>query len=299
LTGAEAGFLLLTSQLGNPERRVLTASQLRILSGRVRNAEKQNEDRDLTVRDLMALGYGREMAERMIGLLNEEELLRYYLRKGEKQHCYPLTRVTQGYPSRLRQKLGEETPGCLWCKGDIGLLSQPMVALVGSRDLKERNRHFARAVGRQAARQGFVLVSGNARGADQTAQNACLQAGGKVICVVADSLEEKTPRENVLYLSEDGFDCPFSAQRAISRNRVIHTLTERTFVAQSALEMGGTWDGTMKNLRHGWSKVYCFADGSVATEELTQMGAETITENELENLRALSGWTGSFLEESL
>lgn len=297
MTGAEAGFLLLTTHLGNPERRVLTTSQLRVLSGRVRNAEKAAEDRDLAEQDLVALGYGREMATQILRLLDEEQLLRYYLHKGEKCLCYPLTRLTEGYPRRLRQKLGEETPGCLWYKGDISLLSQPKVALVGSRELLDRNRKFAREVGRQAARQGYVLVSGNARGADQAAQNACLQAGGKVICVIADSLDEKMVKENLLYLSEDGFDCPFSAQRAISRNRVIHALADRTFVAQSALETGGTWDGTVKNLRRGWSRVYCFDDGSPAMRRLQQMGAETITEKELEDFEALSWETAGFLEE--
>ena len=178
------------------------------------------------------------------------------------------------------------------------MLSQPMVALVGSRDLLENNRRFAREVGRQAARQGYVLVSGNARGADQAAQNTCLQSGGRVISVIADNLDEKTARENVLYLSEDGFDCPFSAQRAISRNRVIHALTDRTFVAQCSLHTGGTWDGTAKNLRFGWSRVYAFRDESPACEQLCQMGAEAIAENELQNFEALSCGTAGFLDEN-
>lgn len=297
MTGAEAGFLLLTSHLGDPSRRVLSPSQLRILSGRVQSTEKQDGNRDLTLDDLVALGYGREMAQRMLSLLEEEDLLRYYCRRGEKSGCYPLTRLAPAYPRRLRRCLGEETPGCLWYKGDLSLLSQPMVALVGSRDLLERNRRFAREVGRQAALQGYVLVSGNARGADRTAQNACLQAGGKVICVVADGLQEKTAQENALYISEDDYDSPFSAQRAISRNRVIHSLADRTFVAQAALQEGGTWDGTTKNLRFGWSKVYCFADGSEATCHLQQLGAETVTETQLQNLDALSRGTAGFLDE--
>lgn len=298
MTGAEAGFLLLTSQLGDPARKTLSVSQMRMLSNRVRSGERDNTPRDLTREDLLALGYGREMAERMLHLLGEEELLRYYCRQGEKRGCYPLTRVTPGYPRHLRGKLGEETPGCLWYKGDISLLSQPMVALVGSRDLHEPNRRFAREVGRQAARQGYVLVSGNARGADQAAQNACLLSGGKVISVVADDLAEKTARDNVLYLSEDGFDCPFTAQRAISRNRVIHALASLTFVAQCGLQSGGTWDGTTKNLRHHWSRVYCFADGSPAAELLFQLGAEDITEDKLHHFEALSSGTLGFLDET-
>ena len=80
----------------------------------------------------------------------------------------------------------------------------------------------------------------------------------------------------MLYLSEDGYDQDFSAQRALSRNRVIHCLAERTLVAQCAMGKGGTWDGTTKNLRHNWSPVFCFADGSTAARELAQLGARAI-----------------------
>ncbi len=296
MTGAEKGFLLLTSRLGNPERRVLTPAQLRILSTRVQMAEKEDSQRELTLEDLVAMGYGRKMAAQMLALLEEEELLCLYCRKGEKQGCVPLTRVTGQYPSRLWKKLGEETPGCLWCKGDVSLLAQPKVALVGSRDILERNRCFAAEVGRQAALQGYVLVSGNARGADQIAQRACLRAGGKVISVVADSLIDKQETADILYMSEDEFDASFSAQRAISRNRVIHALAERTFVAQCGYKKGGTWDGTVKNLRHDWSSVFCFDDGSPAMEQLEQMGAEMIDIIQLKNLQDLSRNDSGFLD---
>ena len=131
-------------------------------------------------------------------------------------------------------------------------------------------------MGRQAALQGYALVSGNARGADRTAQEACLAAGGWVISVVADGLDKQTARERMLYLSEDGFEEAFSAARALSRNRVIHALGCKTFVAQCSYRKGGTWDGTVKNLRFGWSPVFCFRDGSAAAELLAQMGAELV-----------------------
>lgn len=297
MTGAEAGFLLLTSHLGNPERRTLTPAQVRILSARVQMAEKQDIQRELEQRNLLAMGYGREMAERILELLSEEELLEHYCRKAEKQGCIPLTRVTAQYPNRLRQKLGEETPGCLWCKGDVSLLAQPKVALVGSRDILEVNRCFAAEVGRQAAIQGYLLVSGNARGADRASQQACLRAGGKVISVVADGLTEKQAMQGVLYLSEDEYDAPFSAQRAISRNRVIHALAELTFVAQCGYKEGGTWDGTAKNLRHGWSDVFCFDDGTAAAKLLQQLGAEQIGIADLKEIAALPRNNLGFLDD--
>ena len=281
MTPAERGFLLLSSHLGEKRRNPLTTAQLRILADRVRHAPMPLEDRELEPGDLRALGYGPDMAKRIVSLLSEENVLDYHLRKAEILGCTPVTRVSKGYPLHLRKRLGLDSPGVLWARGELDLLSQPMVALVGSRELREENWRFAAEVGRQAAMQGYVLVSGNARGADRTAQESCLAAGGKVISVVADELWKQPPRENVLYLSEDDYEERFSAQRALSRNRVIHALGIVTFVAQSSLHTGGSWDGTVKNLQHRWSDVYGFDDGSDAMAELSQMGLELIGMDEL------------------
>ena len=287
MTGREQGFLLLTSHLGNPERKPLTVAQLRTLAKRVQGGTVAEKDRQMQPRDLMVLGYSEAEADRILRLLSEEELLEYYLTKGKKNGCIPVTRVSQGYPARVRVSLGLDSPGCLWAKGEIGLLATPCVALVGSRELHPANREFAVEVGRQAARQGYTLVSGNARGADAAAQQACLAAGGNVISVVADRLKDHRERPHMLYLSEEGYDMAFSAQRALSRNRVIHAMGAKTFVAQSNLS-GGTWDGTLRNLQQHYSSVFCFRDGSPAVAELEQMGAAVIGLNDLRDFSALT-----------
>lgn len=284
MTPRERGFLLLTSHLGNPQRPVLTAPQLRILAQRVQSLPQPREDRDLNQADLTRLGYGEALAGRILALLEDEALLERYLQRGRRASCQPITRVSPAYPGILRHRLGLEAPGCLWAKGDVSILATPAISLVGSRELHEPNRAFAQAVGYQAARQGLTLVSGNARGADRVAQESCLAAGGRVISIVADELEKQPLRENLLYLSEDSFDESFSPNRALSRNRCIHALGRMTFVAQATFGKGGTWDGTVKNLRFGWSPVACFDDGSPAMESLEQMGAFLIEPSVLEDL---------------
>ena len=281
MTGPERGFLLLSSHLGEPRRRPLTTAQLRVLAERVQQQDCRVAEGELEAENLLRLGYGPEMAKRIEMLLSEGDVLDYYLRKGQILGCIPLTRVSGDYPLHLRKRLGLDSPGVLWARGDVTLLDLPMVSLVGSRELQEENRKFAEEVGRQAALQGYVLVSGNARGADRRAQESCLAAGGKVISVVADELWKQPIRENILYLSEDDFEEGFSAQRALSRNRVIHALGLMTFVAQASLHTGGTWDGTVKNLQNRWSRVYGFADGSDAMTELFQMGMEQIQTEDL------------------
>lgn len=272
----ERGFLLLTSHLGDPERKVLTVAQLRTLALRMRDMANPTEERDLNESDLLRLGCDRELTERIISLLEQEDLLDAYLGKAAAWNCVPITRVSDHYPQILRQRLGLDSPGCLWARGDVEILSTPAISLVGCRELSAPNREFAEAVGYQAAEQGLTLVSGNARGADRAAQEACLKAGGRVVSIVADSLYRASQR-NMLYLSEDGFDEEFSAQRALSRNRCIHALGRMVFVAQSDLQKGGTWSGTVKNLRFGWSPVACFRDGSEAAAQLEQMGAYQIS----------------------
>jgi predicted Rossmann fold nucleotide-binding protein DprA/Smf involved in DNA uptake len=222
-------------------------------------------------------------------------LLLHYLRRASKAGCIPIPRISPLYPRVLRDRLGEDAPGCLWAKGDLEILKSPGISLVGSRDLNPINEEFAREAGKQAALQSYTLVSGNARGADKTAQNACLRAGGQVISIVADSLEKHEPRANVLYLSEEDFDADFSAQRALSRNRCIHALGEKVLVAQSSYQQGGTWDGTVKNLRFRWSEVFCFADESPAAELLCQMGANPVSLDDLADLKALCGCEANFL----
>jgi len=297
LTGREQGFLLLSSHLGNPERKPLTTAQLRRLTQRAGAMEAPTVQRELTARDLIAIGYDRETAEHILRLLSDTQQLEWYVKKGARSGCYPITRVSEGYPDRLYHRLGAERPGCLWAKGDASLLSRPAVSLVGSRDLLPQNLAFAAEAGRQAARQGYVLISGNARGADKTAQQACLDAGGQVISVVADALETHALHKNILYLSEDGYDMPFTTPRALSRNRLIHALGGMTLVAQSSLRKGGTWDGTENNLRKSLSPVCCFDDGSAAVRELAQMGAALIGKDHLANLQALQKEFMNFIDQ--
>ena len=283
----EQGFLLLTSHLGDLQRPVLTVAQMRALATSVRQSEIPNKDRTLETADLMALGYNASFSQRVVDLLAEDKRLESYLFKAHQTCCVPVTRVTQGYPLLLHHKLGLDCPGVLWGKGDLSLLQKPAIALVGSRDLRSENRLFAREAGKQAAQQGYVLISGNARGADREAQESCLAHGGQVISIVADALQDHPKQENVLYLAEDSYDLPFSSHRALSRNRLIHAMGKITLVAQSSLEKGGSWRGAVENLRHGYSVLGVFYDGSIAAHSLIDRGAKCVTLQELSDLSVL------------
>lgn len=290
MTPAERGFLLLTSTLGDPARPVLTAAELRTLARRAVGVPAQNQERDLSETDLIRMGFSAEFGRRVERLLGEESRLDRYLAEGARLNCFPICRVSEKYPHAVRRKLNPDAPGCLWYKGDLSLLEGKKIALVGSRDIPEPNRLFAREVGIRAAEQGYTLVSGNARGSDRTAQEACLSRGGKVISIVADELWRREGSKDLLLLSEEGYDLPFSSVRALSRNRLIHCLGDMTFVACCTLEKGGTWSGTTQNLRHGWSPVFQFDDGSPSSAALSARGARLIQPDALRNIEELSFW---------
>lgn len=287
MTAGDCGYLLLSSKFGDPDRKPLTTAQLRVLAQRAAYLPQPDCGEELTIEHLLAAGVEKQLAEKTLKLLDDTLQLNAYLNKARRAGCTPITRASPAYPMALRKRLGLEAPGCLWAKGNLEILSMPAVSLVGSRALRDRNRRFAREVGIQAAKQGFVLISGNARGADSAAQDACLEAGGYVVSVLADSLNEHCPDAHRLYLSEDDYDECFSVPRALHRNRVIHALSDRVFVAQCTLERGGTWDGSIQNLRKGWSSLYCFRDGSPAAATLEQLGAFLIEEKILADFRTL------------
>ena len=280
----EEGFLLLTGTLGNSHRHPLTSAEFRALKQCIPSGSVCTSSREMEIQDLLELGCPEPLAEKTLRLLEDRAELQDYLEQGSALHCVPLTRISRGYPHRLIPSLKEAAPISLWLKGDLKLLNLPAVALVGSRELDPNHEDFARQVGRLAARQGYVLVSGNARGADTLAQESCLEAGGRVICVVADTLADKKLRKNVLYVSEGGYDLPFTAQRALSRNRLIHSLGRWTFVARCSNGTGGTWKGTTANLKAGWSPVWCYSDGSEGAKELERHGARLISVDELDNI---------------
>lgn len=274
MTAAEEGVLLLCCRLGDPDCKPLTTAQFRELGLRVRAAIPDSDPlSELSLRDLIRLGYTAEESTRILCLLERKRQLSDYLSEGERKGIVPLTRISSDYPQRISRARKFSAPPVLFASGDLSLLAQPSVAVVGSRQLHPENEAFAVQAGRTAAKEGLVLVSGNAHGADRTAQNACLEAGGSCIVFTADRLMDHRPQEHMLYLSEDGYDLSFSAYRALHRNSLIHIQGDKTIAAQCTYGKGGTWEGSLDNLKHSWSPLFVFDDSSSGAQALIERGA--------------------------
>ena len=232
------------------------------------------------------LGYSEYEAGHIVSLLGRERQLDGYLLAAEKADVAVITRLDARFPQRLREQLGARCPAALFCRGDLRLLQRPCISVVGSRHLASPGAQFAAQAGRLAAREGFTLCSGDAMGADRTAQEACLSNGGSVLIFPATELVYCPVRENVLYAAEGGFELGFSAQRALGRNRFIHAMGEKTLVAQTGFGKGGTWSGSLDNLQHEYSPLFVFDDGSEGARALCARGATPV--QALTSLQALT-----------
>lgn len=260
----------------------LTLSQYAKLARLIRSVAPEGDlSRDLSARYLHELGLNEAFSARICRLLSREARLSAVLRGADARGITAVTVLNPAFPQALKLTLSRQCPPVLFCRGALPLTQQPGIALVGARALREPGAAFARTVGQLAAAQHRTLISGNARGADQTAQNACLAAGGAVVSFVADRLSAHAPQERTLFCSEGGFDLGFSAARALSRNRLIHAMAQAVFVAQTACGTGGTWAGTTENLQKGWSPVYVCDDGSDGAQALVARGATAVTAGNL------------------
>ena len=98
------------------------------------------------------------------------------------------------YPARLA---GISDPAALLVvRGDVRVLSEISVAIVGARAATVYGKQIARSLAADLAREGVVIVSGLARGIDAEAHWGALEAGGRTIAVQACGIDRIYPSEH-------------------------------------------------------------------------------------------------------
>jgi len=79
------------------------------------------------------------------------------------------------YPPRLATL--DDAPPLLGVRGSLETLLRPMIAIVGSRNASAAGLKFASQLARELGEAAFVIVSGLARGIDQSAHRASVASG--------------------------------------------------------------------------------------------------------------------------
>jgi DNA processing protein len=98
------------------------------------------------------------------------------------------------YPERLKEIY--DPPPVLWVRGDVGLLSRPAIAVVGTRHPSPYGSGIAEMLSRDLAARRLLIVSGMARGIDSCAHKGALAARMPTVAVWGTGIDVVYPKEN-------------------------------------------------------------------------------------------------------
>jgi DNA processing protein len=151
------------------------------------------------------------------------------------------------YPERLAAIA--DPPPALWVDGnDPALLSEPQLAIVGSRHASRNGEITAESFALEIGRLGIVITSGLAAGIDAAGHRGALAGGGHTIAVTGGGIDCIYPARNRkladairargLIVSEYPPGHPVRAFQFPLRNRIIAALSLGTLVVEATRRSG-------------------------------------------------------------
>ena len=242
------------------------------------------------VAELMADWQHRSVtADRVQRLLDRGTALGLCLERWERAGLWVLVRSDPDYPRQLKRRLEWKSPPVLFGSGSMKVAGQRGLAVVGSRAASPDDLAAAAGLGQQAAAAGYSVVSGAARGVDETAMLASLEAEGTAVGVVAAGLLRSATsrkyrpaleRGDLALLSPFAPEAGFHSGNAMSRNRFIYCLATSAVVVTCEEGTGGTWKGAIENLRHRWVPTWVRHNaGGSGNRALVKCGALWLPDN--------------------
>ena len=196
--------------------------------------------------------------------LDDEKLYASYLQlKKENVHIIGLD--DERYPEILIERLGENTPPVLFCKGYLPLLNANSISIVGSRDVSDFALMLTKRIANRIAGFGYNVTSGFAKGVDTSAHIGALESNGTTTMVlpygfnhlsIKKDIKEYNWEQNTLFISQFMPYEKFSGQNAMARNKLVCALSKAVIVISSGPErdtsgkMSGTFDAGLTALKH-------------------------------------------------
>jgi predicted Rossmann fold nucleotide-binding protein DprA/Smf involved in DNA uptake len=222
--------------------------------------------------------------DRILHLLGRSAALGLALEKWQRAGLWVMTRSDPDYPVRLKRHLKFDAPPVLFGCGNRRLLDQGGIAVVGSRAAAEQDLAYTSRLGAQIAAQGRSVISGGARGIDEAAMLGALENEGTAAGVLADSLlraatsakyRKGLMKNDLALVSPFNPEAGFDVGNAMRRNRYIYCLADAGIVVTTSKESGGTWNGAIENLKHGWVPLWIKenADPDSGSAALVERGA--------------------------
>lgn len=150
------------------------------------------------------------------------------------------------FPETL--KIIKDSPKKLYCIGNINILKNKKISVVGSRKCTAYGKSIAERLSTKLSNSGVSVVSGLARGIDSCAHMGALKEAGSTIAVLATGIDRCYPASNQglyneiskngLIISENppGYICRrYDFPR---RNRIISGISDAVVVVEAPLRSG-------------------------------------------------------------
>lgn len=229
-------------------------------------------------------------AKRVIGLLSRAGQLSFELDEFKNMGIRIITRADNKFPSVLKEKLKEKCPPIIYYCGDLNILNNKFIGVVGSRNIDILGMEFTKEISNKIVSEKYSLISGGAKGVDSIAQNEVLIKGGKVISFIADSMvakirkkeiREEISKNNLLLMSTINPKSGFTVYSAMDRNKYIYAISDTTVVISADFNKGGTWAGAIENLKYGWTPILVRSGEDVprGNKEILKKGGNSLSEN--------------------
>ncbi|MBR1572791.1 MAG: DNA-processing protein DprA [Lachnospiraceae bacterium] len=139
-------------------------------------------------------------------------------------------------------------PYGLYFLGELPEAQDEMVAMVGARCCSAYGKTMASEIGYNLGANGFVVVSGMAKGIDSASHEGCLQAGGRTVAVLGCGVDICYPAmnrklyqkiiENGCVISEYPHGRQPLAGQFPSRNRIISGMSKSLVVVEARKKSG-------------------------------------------------------------
>ena len=158
------------------------------------------------------------------------------------------------YPEKLRKIYNP--PKHLYCLGDISLLNNPSIAIIGCRNASKYGFKICKIFADKLSKSGITIISGLAKGIDSQAHISSFYNVGKTIAVLGCGVDVIYPKENEelyraiiqnggLIVSEYELGTKPSKELFPQRNRIISGLASGVLVVEAKKR-----SGTMITVNH-------------------------------------------------
>ena len=95
------------------------------------------------------------------------------------------------YPAKVSSM--SKPPKAIFYRGDISILNDQVIAVIGQREASERSIAIAYQIGKILAEHGYTILNGLAIGCDKYAAMGALSQNGKVVGVMPCGLDRTYP----------------------------------------------------------------------------------------------------------